>query len=123
MRPFSDPEARHPNRATTNGASRPRPIVPAAELQPPPDRLADLVTCMVDLLEEVCRQPTGSAPHATGADPRLRAAITRLQRLEGSLEERTAGPACVHQLPPRIPSPSSGDRGEWVAAGTGSHGS
>jgi hypothetical protein len=118
MRPFSHHQASHTNGATANGGSRPpHPIVPTAERQPPPDRLADLVTCMVDLVEELSRQPTGSAPNAAGADPRLRAAITRLQRLKGSLQEPTAEPASVHQLPPRIPSPSSGDRGEWVEAG------
>jgi hypothetical protein len=95
----------------------PHPSVPTAERQPPPDRLADLVTSMVDLLEELYPQPTGSAPHATGADPRLRAAITRLKQLEGSVQTPAAEPASVHRLPARAPSPNSGDRGEWVEAG------
>ena len=78
MRPFSDHEASHTTGASANGAFRPlHPIVPTATGQEPPDRLADLATCMVDLLEE------------------------------------------LGQVPSRVPSPSSGDRGEWVAAGMG----
>jgi hypothetical protein len=58
MQPSSDQESSHPSRAMTNGASHARhPIVSAAELHQPPDRLADLVTCMVDLLAELYRQP------------------------------------------------------------------
>jgi hypothetical protein len=115
MQPHSDHQAHPTNRAMTNGASSPpRPIVPAAEPQRPSDRLADLVTCMVDLVVELYRQPTRNA---ADGDPRLRAAITRLQRLDGSLQELIAQATTVHQLPPPVPSPGSGDRGEWVAAG------
>ena len=130
MQSSSDHESSHPNQAMSNAAPRaPHPIVPAAQLHQPPDRLADLVTCMVDLLAELYRQPNGNAPYAADGDPRLRAAITRLQRLEGSLEELTAEATSVHQIPPRAvqetsrrpsaPSPASSDRGEWVAAGMG----
>jgi hypothetical protein len=43
MQPSSDQESSHPSRAMTNGASHARhPIVSAAELHQPPDRLADL---------------------------------------------------------------------------------
>ena len=62
-------------------------------------------------------KPAERAPHATDAEPRLRAAITRLQQLEGSVKDPPANPASTRPLPPRLPAPSSGDRGEWVAAG------
>jgi hypothetical protein len=118
MQPSNDREAHHPDRAMTNGVSRaPHPAVLAAEPDLPPDRIADLVTSIVDLVVELYRQPTGSAPSAAGDDPRLRAAITRLQRLEGSLGELTAEAPSAERLPPRVPSPSSSDRGEWVESG------
>jgi hypothetical protein len=118
MQPPNDREPSHTNRAITNGAPRvPHPTVPTADFDRSPDRVADLVTRMVDVLVELYGQPTENVPHIAGDDPRLRAAITRLHRLEGSLEELTAEAAAVHQLPLTVRSAVSGDRGEWVAAG------
>jgi hypothetical protein len=118
MQLSSDPKLSHPDRAMTNGVSRaPHPTVRAAELAQSPDRIADLVTRMVDLLVEVYGLPMGNAPCTAGDDPRLRAAITRLQRLEGSVEEPATEAKSVHQLPPSVASGDSCDRGEWVAAG------
>jgi hypothetical protein len=118
MQPPSDREPTHPDPAMTNGAARAsHPTVPAAELHQPPDQTADLVTRMVDLLVELYSQPTDSAPHTTRDDPHLRAAITRLHRLEDSLEQLTTDATPVRQAPPTAPSPDSGDRGEWVEAG------
>ena len=118
MQPPSDPEPSRPDRAMTNGVSRTlHPTVLAAELPQSTDRIVDLVTRMVDLLVEVYGQPMENAPYTAGGDPRLRAAITRLQRLEGSSEQLTAEAASVHRLPPRVPSADLYDRGEWVAAG------
>ena len=79
--------------------------------------MADLVTRMVELLVEVYGQPVGDVPYTAGDDPRLRAAITRLRRLEGSVEEPGTQATSVHQLRPSVPSADSCDRGEWVAAG------
>jgi hypothetical protein len=118
MQPPNDREPSHTNRAITNGASRvPHPTVATAEVDRSPDRVADLMTRMVDLLVELYAQPTENVPHTAGNDPRLRATITRLHRLEDSLEHLGVEAAAVHQLPPTVPSAGSGDRGEWVAAG------
>ena len=118
MQPPNDREASHPDRAMTNGVARgPGPTVLAAESHQSPDRIADLVTSIVDLVVELYRQPTGNAPSAAADDPRLRAAITRLRRLEGSLEELTAEATSARRLPPRAPAASSSDRGEWVESG------
>jgi hypothetical protein len=118
MQPSSDPELSHPDRAMTDGVSGAlHPTVRAAELAQSPDRVADLVTRMVELLVEVYGQPMGDVPYTAGDDPRLRAAITRLQRLEGSVEEPARQAKSVHQLRPSVPSADSCDRGEWVAAG------
>jgi hypothetical protein len=118
MQPSNDREANDPDRAMTTGVSRaPHPPVLAAEPKQPPDRIADLVTSIVDLVVELYGQPTGSAPSAAGDDPRLRAAITRLRRVEGSLEELTAEPPSADRHPARVPSSSSSDRGEWVESG------
>jgi hypothetical protein len=117
MQPPSDREPSHPSQAMANGAARAsHATVPAAELHQP-DQTADLVTRMVDLLIELYSQPPENAPHTTGDDPRLRAAITRLHRLEDSLQQLTTDATPVHQAPPTAPSPDSGDRGEWVEAG------
>jgi hypothetical protein len=118
MQPSNDREASHPDRAMTNGVARaPHPTVLATEPDLPPDRIAELVTSVVDLLVELYRQPTGNAPSAVGDDPGLRAAITRLHRLEGSLEELAAEATPPRRVPPRVPSPSTYDRGEWVESG------
>jgi hypothetical protein len=118
MQPSNDPEPSHPDRATTNGVARAQhPTVLATEPHLPPDRIAELVTSVVDLLVELYSQPTGNAPSAAGDDPGLRAAITRLHRLEDSLEELTAAATPARRLPPSVPSCGSGDRGEWVESG------
>jgi hypothetical protein len=83
----------------------------------PPDRTAELVTSVVDLLVELYRPPTGNEPSAARDDPGLRAAIARLHRLEGALEDLAAEARPARRLPPSVPSAGSCDRGEWVEAG------
>jgi hypothetical protein len=117
MQPPSDREPTHHDPAMTRATARAsRPTVPAAEFQQPPDQPADLVTRMVDLLVELYSQQTENGPRATGDDPRLRAAISRLHRLEDSLEQLTTDATPVQALPTASYS-ASGDRGEWVEAG------
>jgi hypothetical protein len=118
MQPSSDGKASHPYRAMTNEVTRvPHPTVVAADPHQAPDLIADLVTCIGDLLVVLCRQPTGDAPYTAAEDPRVHAAITRLHQLEGSFEDLAAETTSVQRLPATVPSPGSGDRGEWVAAG------
>jgi hypothetical protein len=118
MQPSGDHPPSHPYRAMTNGVTRvPHPTVVSADSHRTPDRIADLVTCIVNLLVELYRQPTSDAPYAAADDPRLHAAITRLQGLEGSFEQLPEETRSVHRLAPTIPAPDCGDRGEWVSAG------
>jgi hypothetical protein len=69
-----------------------------AECAQTPDRLADLLQCMADLLVETAKQRTDLAQHQRdNDDPRVRDAIARLYELESSLAEVGAKAAAVHQ--------------------------
>jgi hypothetical protein len=72
--------------------------VPIAEREQRPDRLAELLECMADLLVEARMQRVEIAQHRGSRDPRVREAIVRLFELERSLREVGVEAASVHQL-------------------------
>jgi hypothetical protein len=90
------PPDRH--RAMTDPACRPlRTLAPNAEREQRPDRVAELLECMADLLVEARRQRVEIAQHRDSDDPRVRDAIARLTELEHSLAEVGVQAASVHQ--------------------------
>jgi hypothetical protein len=68
---------------------------PERELRP--DRFADLLECMADLLVEVRGQRIEMARHHGHDDPRVPRALARLAGLERSIEEVAVEAASVHQ--------------------------
>jgi hypothetical protein len=81
----------------TDGACRPlKALVPIDEREQRPDRFAELLEHMADLLVEARRQRVEIARYRE--DPRVRAAIARLSELERSLGEVGVQAASVHQL-------------------------
>jgi hypothetical protein len=75
-----------------------RSLALTAEREQTPDRLADLLQCMADLLVETAKQRTELAQHErANDDPRVREAVARLSELESSLAEVGAKAAAVHQ--------------------------
>jgi hypothetical protein len=90
---------RHRHRAMTDAGCRPlRTFAPIADREHRPDRLAELLECMADLLVEARRQGVEIAQHRDSNDPRVREAIARLTGLERSLGEVGVEAASVHQL-------------------------
>jgi hypothetical protein len=67
-----------------------------------PDRLAELLECMADLLVEARLQREEIAQDLAGDDPRVREAIARLTDVERSLGDVGIEAASVHQLLQRI---------------------
>ena len=83
----------------TGAACRPlRTLAPIAEREQRPDRFAELLECMADLLVETRRQRVEIAQHRGSEDQRVREAIARLTEMERSLEEVGVEAASVHQL-------------------------
>jgi hypothetical protein len=62
-----------------------------------PDRLAELLACMADLLVETRKQRAALVRHRRADDPRVLEAIRRLGDLEGSFEQVGVEAASVHQ--------------------------
>jgi hypothetical protein len=116
MRLSTDRGADHDDPAMTNEGSRTPPVAGATDRHQIPDRITELVTCMIDLLTELYTQPADGAPTTASDDPALRAAIRRLQRLEDSLRSLSGQDTSVGPGPRRARSDSC-DRGEWVEAG------
>jgi hypothetical protein len=83
----------------TGAACRPLSTpAPIAECEQRPDRFAELLECMADLLVETRRQRVEIAQHRGSEDQRVREAIARLTEMERSLEEVGVEAASVHQL-------------------------
>jgi hypothetical protein len=71
---------------------------PIAEREERPDRFAELLECLADLLVETRRQREDIVQHRGTDDPRVRQAIARLAGVERSLGEVGVEAASVHQL-------------------------
>jgi hypothetical protein len=83
----------------TDAACRPlRTAAPIDEREQRPDRLAELLELMADLLVEVRAERAEIAQYRDSYDPRVLEAIARLAELEGSLGEVGIEAASVHQL-------------------------
>jgi hypothetical protein len=77
----------------------PSPVpVPFAERERHPDRLADLLECLADLLIEVGHQRAAVAQLADGAGPADREALERLAWLERAVKNMGIEAASIHQL-------------------------
>jgi glyoxylase-like metal-dependent hydrolase (beta-lactamase superfamily II) len=63
-----------------------------------PDRLAEILECMADLLVEARRERAEIVPYHGSEDPRVPEALSRLTELERSLREVGTEAAAVHQL-------------------------
>lgn len=84
--------------AMTDPACRPLgTLAPIAEPERP-DRLAELLECLADLLVEARRQRLTIAEHCDSDDLRVRDAIARVAALERSLRDVGIEAASVHQL-------------------------
>jgi len=82
----------------TEAACRPLGTVGTiAEREQRPDRFAELLECLADLMVETRRQSVVLAPHHDSDDERVREAIARLVELEHSLGEVGFEAASVHQ--------------------------
>jgi hypothetical protein len=77
-------------------------LVPIEERELQPDRFAELLEYMADLLVEARRQRMAAAPYRNSRDPRVRTAIGCLSELERSLVEVSVQAASVHQLLQRV---------------------
>lgn len=73
-------------------------LAPIAEREQKPDRFAELLECMADLLVEARKQRLELAQYRGSADQRVREAVARLAELESSLQEVGVEAASVHQL-------------------------
>jgi hypothetical protein len=103
--------------AMSNEGPRTPSVTGATDRHQIPERITELVTCMIDLLTELYTQPADDASSTESDDPALRAAIRRLQRLEESLRSLSGQDTSVDQVPRKARSADSCDRGEWVEAG------
>jgi hypothetical protein len=72
--------------------------VSAREREDRPDRLAELLECLADLVVETERQRAELAPLPDDADPSAREALARLGGLERTLQKVSMEAATVHQL-------------------------
>jgi hypothetical protein len=68
-----------------------------AEREQRPDRFAELLECMADLLVEVHGQRMEIAVHDGPGDPRVDEVIARFAELERSIEKVGVEAASVHQ--------------------------
>jgi hypothetical protein len=85
--------------AMTDAACKPlSTLAPLAEREQRPDRFAELLECMADLLVETRKQGLEIAENRGSDDPREREAIARLTELERSVEGVGLEAASVHQL-------------------------
>jgi hypothetical protein len=75
-----------------------RMLAPDAEREQRPDRLAELLECMADLLVETRRQREEISQDPGNDDPRVTEAIARLAEMERSLTAVGIDAASVHQL-------------------------
>ncbi len=83
----------------TEAACQPlRTVGTIAEREQRPDRFAELLVCLADLMVETRRQHSEMAPHQDSDDERVQEAIARLIELEHSLGEVGLEAASVHQL-------------------------
>jgi hypothetical protein len=73
-------------------------LAPTAEREQRPDRFAELLECMADLLVETRRQREEIAQHYGSDDLRVSEAIARLTELQRSLEEVGVEAASAHQM-------------------------
>jgi DUF1680 family protein len=72
-------------------------LVPLAEREATPDRLADLLECLADVVAVTADRRLNLARITHSDDPRVRAAIADLARLEGDLRSVSVEAASVHQ--------------------------
>ena len=79
-----------------------RTLAPTAEREQRPDRFAELLVCMADLLVETGRQREEISHDPGNDDPRMTEAIARLAEMELSLEAVGIEAASVHQLFQRV---------------------
>jgi hypothetical protein len=92
-----NPFDRH--RAMTDASCTPlSTLTPIAAREQRPDRFAELLECVADLLVETRSQRVEIAQYRGGDDPRVREAIARLTELERSVGEVGMEAASVHQL-------------------------
>jgi hypothetical protein len=77
-------------------------LLPIDERENRPDRFAELLEYMADLVVEARRQRAAIAQYRGSRDPRVRAAISCLSELERSLVEVSVQAAAVHQLLQRV---------------------
>jgi len=80
----------------TDATCMPLRTIPEREQRP--DRFAELLECMADLLIETRRQRVAIAHDRRSDDPRVRDAQTRVAELERSLGDVGAEAATVHQV-------------------------
>jgi hypothetical protein len=73
-------------------------LVPIAEREQRPDRLAELLECLADLRVEARKQQTQITRHRDSDDPRVPEALARVRELERSLAEVAAEAASAHRL-------------------------
>ena len=73
-------------------------LEPIAEREQKPDRFAELLECVADLLVETRRQRGDISQDPSSDDPRVTEAIARLTELQRSLGEVGIEAASVHQL-------------------------
>jgi hypothetical protein len=73
------------------------PPVTITEREQRPDRFAELLESIADLLVETRRQQALIAPNCDSNDPRVREAIARLAEVARSLKEVAVEAASVHQ--------------------------
>jgi hypothetical protein len=83
----------------TDAACTPlRMLGPIAEREQRPDRFAELLECLADLLVETRRQREEISHDPGNDDPRVTETIARLAEMERSLEAVGIEAASVHQL-------------------------
>ncbi len=82
---------------TPNCTPSPVPASPL-ERERHPDRLADLLECLADLLIEVGHQRAAVAQLADGSGPASREALERLAWLERAVKGMGVEAASIHQL-------------------------
>jgi hypothetical protein len=71
---------------------------PVAEVEQRPDRFAELLECLADLLVEARRQRVEIGQTGASEDPRARELITRITELERLIGKVGVEAASVHQL-------------------------
>jgi hypothetical protein len=83
---------------TEAGCQPLRTVGTIAEREPRPDRFAELLVCLADLMVETRRQHSEMVPYQDSDDERVHEAIARLIELEHSLGEVGLEAASVRQL-------------------------